>query len=150
MSTSPATTRPKPFVGGTKVSIPMSSLAKDFVGTTTMPTSTSTSTSAAKGLGTSAANGRGKGGQKRHRRTQQDAVLGITKPSIRRLARRGGVKRISGLVYDETRRVLKVFINQIMWTAFLYCEHAGRKTITAMDILYALKQHGRTLYGFGG
>jgi histone H4 len=28
---------------------------------------------------------------------------GITKPAIRRLARRGGVKRISGLIYEETR-----------------------------------------------
>lgn len=33
---------------------------------------------------------------------------GITKPAIRRLARRGGVKRISGLIYEETRGVLKV------------------------------------------
>ena len=31
---------------------------------------------------------------------------GITKPAIRRLARRGGVKRISGLIYEETRGVL--------------------------------------------
>ena len=28
-------------------------------------------------------------------------------PAIRRLARRGGVKRISGLIYEETRGVLK-------------------------------------------
>ena len=33
---------------------------------------------------------------------------GITKPAIRRLARRGGVKRISGLIYEETRGVLKI------------------------------------------
>ena len=36
---------------------------------------------------------------------------GITKPAIRRLARRGGVKRISGLIYEETRGVLKVCMN---------------------------------------
>ena len=35
---------------------------------------------------------------------------GITKPAIRRLARRGGVERISGLIYEETRGVLKVFL----------------------------------------
>lgn len=28
------------------------------------------------------------------------------KPAIKTLARRGGVKRISGLIYEETRRVL--------------------------------------------
>ena len=32
-----------------------------------------------------------------------DIVQGITKPAIRRLAREGGVKRMSGLVYEETR-----------------------------------------------
>ena len=36
----------------------------------------------------------------------RDNIQGITKPAaIRRLARRGGVKRISGLIYEETRGV---------------------------------------------
>jgi hypothetical protein len=29
-------------------------------------------------------------------------------------------------------------------------EHARRKTVTAMDVVYALKRQGKTLYGFGG
>jgi hypothetical protein len=33
---------------------------------------------------------------------------GITKPTVRRLARRGDVKRISGLTYEETRGILKI------------------------------------------
>ena len=33
----------------------------------------------------------------------RDNIQGITKPAIRRLARRGGVKRISGLVYEEVQ-----------------------------------------------
>ena len=53
--------------------------------------------------------GLGKGGAKRHRKVLRDNIQGITKPAIRRLARRGGVKRISGLIYEETRGVLKVF-----------------------------------------
>ena len=69
--------------------------------------------------------GLGKGGAKRHRKILRDNIQGITKPAIRmspirrtracsyyvlvgRLARRGGVKRISGLIYEETRGVLKV------------------------------------------
>jgi histone H4 len=40
-------------------------------------------------------------------------VRGITKPAIRRLARRGGVKRISGLIYEETRGVLKIFVSTL-------------------------------------
>jgi histone H4 len=52
--------------------------------------------------------GLGKGGAKRHRKDLHANMQDITKPSIRRLARRGGVKRISGLIYEETRGVLKV------------------------------------------
>ena len=54
--------------------------------------------------------GLGKGGAKRHRKVLRDNIQGITKPAIRRLARRGGVKRISGLIYEETRGVLKVLL----------------------------------------
>ncbi|PIO63749.1 core histone H2A/H2B/H3/H4 [Teladorsagia circumcincta] len=63
---------------------------------------------------------------------------------------RGGVKRISGLIYEETRGVLKVFLENVIRDAVTYCEHAKRKTVTAMDVVYALKRQGRTLYGFGG
>jgi histone H3/H4 len=37
----------------------------------------------------------------------KDNIRGITKPAIRRLARRGGVKRISGNIYEEIRGVVK-------------------------------------------
>ena len=60
-----------------------------------------------RGLG---GKGLGKGGAKRHRKVLRDNIQGITKPAIRRLARRGGVKRISGLVYAETRSVLRIFL----------------------------------------
>ena len=96
------------------------------------------------------AKGKGKGGAKRHRKILRDNIQGITKPAIRRLARRGGVKRISGLIYEETRGVLKVFLENVIRDAVTYCEHAKRKTVTAMDVVYALKRQGRTLYGFGG
>jgi histone H4 len=88
-------------------------------------------------------------------------------PAIRRLARRGGVKRISGLIYEETRGVLKIFLENVMNISCLcsrfifniavqvirdsvtYTEHAKRKTVTSLDVVYALKRSGRTLYGFG-
>jgi histone H3/H4 len=94
--------------------------------------------------------GLGKGGAKRHRKVLRDNIQGITKPAIRRLARRGGVKRISGLIYEETRGVLKVFLENVIRDSVTYTEHARRKTVTAMDVVYALKRQGRTLYGFGG
>ncbi|XP_061658208.1 histone H3-like [Syngnathoides biaculeatus] len=89
--------------------------------------------------------GLGKGGAKRHRKVLRDNIQGITKPAIRRLARRGGVKRISGLIYEETRGVLKVFLENVIRDAVTYTEHAKRKTVTAMDVVYALKRQGRRL-----
>ncbi|XP_008401320.1 histone H4-like, partial [Poecilia reticulata] len=67
--------------------------------------------------------GLGKGGAKRHRKVLRDNIQGITKPAIRRLARRGGVKRISGLIYEETRGVLKVFLENVIRDAVTYTEH---------------------------
>ena len=94
--------------------------------------------------------GLGKGGAKRHRKILRDNIQGITKPAIRRLARRGGVKRISGLIYEEVRAVLKAFLESVIRDAVTYTEHAKRKTVTSLDVVYALKRQGRTLYGFGG
>jgi histone H4 len=93
--------------------------------------------------------GYGKVGAKRIRKSAKEVILGITKPAIRRLARRGGVKRISALIYEETRTVLKSFLENVVRDAVTYTEHARRKTVTAMDVVYALKRQGRSLYGFG-
>merc|ERR1712031_23591 len=90
--------------------------------------------------------GLGKGGAKRHRKVLRDNIQGITKPAIRRLARRGGVKRISGMIYDEVRQVLKSFLESVVRDSVTYTEHAQRKTVTAMDVVYALKRQGRTIY----
>ena len=97
--------------------------------------------------------GKGKGvvktGAKRHTKVLKNNLQSITKPAIRRLARRGGVKRISGMMYDETRGVLKSFLENVVRDSVTYTEHAKRKTVTALDVVYALKRQGKTLYGFG-
>lgn len=92
--------------------------------------------------------GKGKHGARRHGRKQRPAIQGVTKPAIRRLARRGGVKRISGMVYEETRTVLRCFVEKVLKDAITYTEYANRKTVTSMDVVYALKRQGRTLYGY--
>lgn len=73
---------------------------------------------------------------------------GATNGGIRRLARRGGVKRISGMVYEEVRQVLKTFVEGVLRDATAYTEHAKRKTLTALDVVHALKKRGRVLYGY--
>ena len=102
--------------------------------------------------------GRGKGGKglgksvvaKRHRCVLRDNISGIKKTAIRRLARRGGVKRISGWIYEETRAWLKVFLENIIRDTVTYTVYAKRRTVTPLDVVYALKRQGKTLYGFGG
>ena len=105
-----------------------------------MATTWYTNTSTAGGKG---GKGLGKGGAKRHRKILRDNIQGITKPAIRRLARRGGVKRISAMIYEETRGVLKTFLEGVIRDAVTYTEHAKRKTVTSLDVVYALKRQGR-------
>lgn len=59
------------------------------------------------------------------------------------------MKRISSFIYDDSRNVLKTFLENVVRDAVTYTEHAKRKTVTAMDVVYSLKRQGRTLYGFG-
>jgi histone H4 len=83
-------------------------------------------------IGGKGGKGLGKGGAKRHRKILRDNIQGITKPAIRRLARRGGVKRISAMIYEETRGVLKSFLESVIRDAVTYTEHAKRKTVTSL------------------
>ncbi|XP_067909381.1 histone H4-like [Heterodontus francisci] len=101
--------------------------------------------------------GRGKGGKrlgkgraKQHRKVLHDNIQGITKPAIRCLARHGGVQCIMDLIYEEIRGLPKVFLENVIRDAVTYTELAKRKMITTMDVVYALKCQGCSLYGFGG
>ncbi|EFJ50546.1 histone H4, partial [Volvox carteri f. nagariensis] len=91
--------------------------------------------------------GMGKGGTKRLHKILRDNIQGISKPAIRRLARRGGVKRISGLIYEEVRSVLRSILEDILRDALTYTEHSHRVTVHVMDVIHALKRQGRVLYG---
>lgn len=88
-------------------------------------------------------------GKQRVSTVKETTLSGITKPAIRRLARRGGVKRISKPIYDEIRQELRIFLEATLRDATTYCEHSKRKTVKPLDIVYALKRKGRDLYGYG-
>lgn len=91
---------------------------------------------------------KGQASTKRLKKVLRDNIRGVTKPAIRRLARRGGVKRISGMMYEEVRGILKGFVEGVVKDATAYTEHAKRKTVTALDVVHALKKRGRMLYGY--
>ncbi|KAG2144128.1 uncharacterized protein EDB93DRAFT_1087848, partial [Suillus bovinus] len=78
--------------------------------------------------------------------------------AICRLSCRSCVKHIPGLIYGETLGVLEIFLGNAIRIPRLcqvtYIEHAKRQAppsasfITALDVVYALKRSGFTLYGF--
>ena len=68
--------------------------------------------------------GTGQGGAKRCRKQTKVVCTKISDASIRKHARRGGVKRISGLVYDMTRKILKKFVTNVLRDTVLYTESA--------------------------
>jgi histone H3/H4 len=84
-------------------------------------------------------------GQRRHRRPK--STVGLGRADVRRLARRAGVKRISGKVSaasvnDELR---KGFLGEVVRRSVLMADR--RKTVSALDILQALRSMGRPMYG---
>ena len=52
-------------------------------------------------------------------------------------------------VSTSKRLIFSCFASQVIRDSVTYTEHAKRKTVTALDVVYALKRSGRTLYGFG-
>ena len=53
-----------------------------------------------------------------------------------------------GNVYEESRGVMKIFVEAVVKDAIIYATHCDQKMVTAMDVIYTLNCHGRTLYGF--
>ena len=85
---------------------------------------------------------------KRVKKLLKDSIRGVTKGSVRRLARRAGIKRISGLLYEETRGVIKSFVESVVSSSVSYTEYARKRTVTCGAVVAALKKRGRVLYGY--
>ena len=85
---------------------------------------------------------------KRVKKVLKENANGVTRGSIKRLARRGGIKRISGLLYDEVRAVLNAFVDNVVLGATAYAEHAHRKTVSSADVVNSLRRSGKQLYGY--
>ena len=97
--------------------------------------------------------GKGKSGgkmaaQRKKMHASKPVLEGITKGDIRRLARKGGVKRIALDVYGESRDTIRGFLSHLVKTSLVYTAAAKRKTCRPMDVVMAMKREGRSLYGF--
>ena len=49
-------------------------------------------------------------------------------------------------MYEETRSLIKAYMEKIMQDAITYTDHSGRHTISVQDVIFALKRDGKQLY----
>lgn len=84
----------------------------------------------------------------RNRKIYRYNIHCITKGDICRLARRGGIKRLSTNIYEEVRGLLMIHLRKLIQDAIWYSEHRQSYTISVFDVIYALKKSGETLYGY--
>ena len=75
----------------------------------------------------------------RHNLYAQDYLYRIPKGTFRRIARRAGVKRLSGLLYEELRGVLRVFLEGLLQRVITLIEHDKRSTVQCDDIDRAMQ-----------
>merc|ERR1711907_754343 len=71
----------------------------------------------------------------RHRKLLRDSIDGVTRPAIRRMARRGGVKRLASLSYKAVRSVLRQFLHRLLHDVVAYTGHGKRKTVLPQDVI---------------
>lgn len=86
----------------------------------------------------------------KHRKVLRDNIQGITKPALLRIARRAGVKRMSGLCYDELRKLILKKLETIIEKSMTFTEIAKRKKLMAKDVRAAAELMGTSLIGFSG
>jgi histone H4 len=73
------------------------------------------------------------------------------KPTIRRLARRGGVKRLSitgrgSYLATTVQQAGEKFVEELVKKAITLTEGRGKKTVTASDVVRGMKMSGLTYY----
>merc|ERR1711991_200197 len=88
-------------------------------------------------------------GDSKRRTKAKDQSRGVTNGSIRRLARRGGCKRLASNVYEQARQLLKNFVSSVMGDTHALMDvnqERPAKTVSVQHVLYALRKRGCTMY----
>lgn len=91
--------------------------------------------------------GLGKGSAKRHRRTTPKKFE-LGKPSIKRLARKGGVRRISKDSYPKICNYAEDFLSNVLRYSAEYCRIGKRKTLTVVDVMNGVRKMGVKMMGY--
>ena len=96
-------------------------------------------------------NGKSQTGRKRGskgKKSKFPAYGSISNGSIKRIARRAGINRISVDSMGAIREAFDNFLDKLVNDSITYTECGQRKTIIPQDVVYALKRQGRNIYGY--
>lgn len=83
----------------------------------------------------------------RHKQPFREAHEELRWAYIRKLARKGGVKRLSKNVYEPMSRFIIREGEKLLLDARVITEHMRRSTITVNDLLLAMRDKGVRMYG---
>lgn len=86
--------------------------------------------------------GTGRNGQRLKRLKAKRESPALSRPALRRLARRAGVKRINDGIYEEAPTALLAWLRKVVNDTVAFAENARRMTVIVNDVLYALKRNG--------
>jgi histone H3/H4 len=83
-----------------------------------------------------------------NRKVIHDAIQGITKPALQRLAFKAGAKSVTGLSYSTLREILSAHLHKVIQKSLAFTEVVRRTTLRESDVREALKLIDRTpIYG---
>lgn len=88
--------------------------------------------------------GMGKGASRRN--SQQEGINYIPEYAIRKLARRGGVKRIGSSFIPQCKVFSEKLLEELVKYSIVYMEHARRRTLRPSDVKEAAKGMNMKLY----
>ena len=88
--------------------------------------------------------------RRHHNRTalERQRQCGLTTTAAKKLARRGGVKRMQATVKPKMQEVLVKFVTDVLRDTVALVESRRGTIVNPLDIVYALKKQAITYYGF--
>mmetsp|Transcript_14110 Transcript_14110/g.34396 ORF Transcript_14110/g.34396 Transcript_14110/m.34396 type:complete len:96 (-) Transcript_14110:9-296(-) len=75
------------------------------------------------------------------------ACFFISKNSIKRLARKSGIKRLSKSSYIDVNTYLYELLTHLIKDILIFCMYDKRKIINATDVIFSIKRNGSIYYG---
>jgi len=71
----------------------------------------------------------------------RDNIQGITSSAIKRLAKQAGVSRVSSLVYEEARELLKDELTNVLRKSITLTEHLRKRTVDSKSVCASIPSH---------